>query len=177
METSSRRNNERVIIVSYVPSEYECFVALNKFYLILSHLILSYFATPYVPPVDPVSLQPDAPMPLKYIPEDSIKESRKSNSKPPTIYYPPDLEPTLGKWLMAQQPTLMTSFRALVKQDLEPDHPEVITHARKMLLPPSRHWTIKLDLGAWETPQSRAALEILKNKVFIPGYHNLYSYQ
>ena len=78
---------------------------------------------------------------------------------------PPDLDTTLGKWLLAQQRDRRKEFETLKKLDLDPDNPTLISHVRNVILPPATHKTIKLNLGARETPQSKAALSILKNKV------------
>ena len=77
----------------------------------------------------------------------------------------PDLDVTLGKWLHAQRLETQEEFEMLTKTDPAPDDPALLSHVRKVILPPATHKTVKLNLGARETPQSKEALSILKNKV------------
>ena len=78
---------------------------------------------------------------------------------------PPDLDVTLGKWILAQQPDRCQEFQMLAKMDLAPDDPTLISHVRKVILPPATHKTLKMNLGVRETPQSKEAISLLKNKV------------
>ena len=77
----------------------------------------------------------------------------------------PDLDVTLGKWLLAQRQETRREFEMLTKMYPAPDNPALLSHLRKVILPPAKHKTFKMNYVVRETPQSRAALSILKNKV------------
>ena len=78
---------------------------------------------------------------------------------------PPDLDVTLGKWLHAQRQETRKEFEMLTKMYPAPDDPALLSHVRKVILPPATHKIIKMNNAVRDTPQSEAALSILKNKV------------
>ena len=80
-------------------------------------------------------------------------------------HLPPDLDVTLGKWLLAQQDDRRKEFEMLTEMNLAPDNPALLSHVRKVILPPATHNTVKNNLAVRGTPQSKEALSLLNNKV------------
>ena len=64
-----------------------------------------------------------------------------------------------------RQDKIRQEIKEFEREGIAPDDPALITHARKIILPPSPYPILKLNLPVTNTPQAKAALSILKNKV------------